>query len=120
MRVFQFMAKSICVFVLFINSGFAHNSLVANFPEDGAVLNIGPEELTLRFSDSTYLETIEIYSEEGVLIDIGFEPSKQASNYFSVPLPELVAGEYQVDWLVIGDDTHEIKGEFTFIVNYSD
>lgn len=120
MKVFRFFTKSILVFLLLINSAFAHNTLTESFPVDKAVLSSVPEVLTLSFSDSTYLEKVEIYSEEGDLVEIGFESSKQAAIQFSVPLPALTNGSYRVNWLVIGDDTHEIKGDFTFTVRISD
>jgi methionine-rich copper-binding protein CopC len=31
-------------------------------------------------------------------------------------MPKLESGDYRIKWLVIGDDTHEIRGEFTFTV----
>jgi|SRR6056300_283924 methionine-rich copper-binding protein CopC len=120
MRAIRFIAKSFLVFLLLINGAYAHNALKESFPADKGVLSSGPEVLTLSFSDPTYLEKVEIQFEDGVLVDIGFEPSKQASSQFSVPLPMLSNGEYRVNWLVIGDDTHEIKGEFTFTVRISD
>ena len=120
MRNLRLITNSFLVFVLLINSAYAHNALKESYPADKAVLSSSPEILTLSFSDPTYLEKVEIQSEDGVLVDIGFEPSKQASSQFSVPLPKLSNGEYRVNWLVVGDDTHEIKGEFSFVVKISD
>jgi len=97
------------------NIAVAHNSLTESNPADGAVLANSPESIELNFSDATYLESLELLTGDTVVV-LEFASSITASTYFNVPLPLLQSGEYQVRWLVIGYDTHEIRGEFAFTV----
>jgi copper transport protein len=96
----------------------AHNSVNSTTPSDGAVLNEAPSEITLRFANSTYLTTVMVNNAQGENVLADFSAPIEAATSFKVVLPAgLVAGVYIVQWMVVGDDTHEIKGEFTYTVN---
>lgn len=102
--------------VLVSNVAVAHNSLTDSRPADTAILNESPESVELTFSDTTYLESVVLVDAKGDEHSLAFDSSISASRQFTVPVPLLENGDYLLKWLVIGDDTHEIRGEFTFTV----
>lgn len=100
-----------------INSALAHNTLTRSAPADQAILTEAPDTIQLSFSDATYLEKVELTTSDGKNIALEFELIQTAARQFSIPVPALGNGKYRVAWLVVGDDTHEIKGEFSFEVD---
>ena len=103
-------------YLLVSNTALAHNTLTSSTPSDKAVLTESPGVIELTFSDATYLEKVELVKDDGEASALAFEKSPAASRQFRVTLPPLANGDYRVSWLVIGDDTHEISGEFTFSI----
>lgn len=101
---------------LISNVAVAHNSLTDSRPADTAILNESPESVELTFSDATYLESVVLVNTNGDEQALEFDSTITASRQFTVPMPKLESGDYRIKWLVIGDDTHEIRGEFTFTV----
>ncbi|MFT5321789.1 MAG: methionine-rich copper-binding protein CopC [Pseudohongiellaceae bacterium] len=95
---------------------FAHNTVTKTTPAEGEVLMHSPEALVLNFSDDTYLVTMELKTEENLEVPLNVVRSVESSRHFSVPVPQLSAGKYTVNWLVEGDDTHQISGSYTFSV----
>lgn len=104
-------------YLVAIHSALAHNTLTASVPSDQAVLTESPDSIELTFSDATYLEQVELTTNDGNNIPLDIDLSPAAGRQFSIPVPALGNGEYRVAWLVVGDDTHEIKGEFSFTVD---
>lgn len=98
----------------------AHNTLTRMSPEDGAVLEVAPTQISLNFSDSTWLMAVEVRNARGENILADFVPFPESASTFTIALPSVLeAGVYIVNWLVVGDDTHEIKGEFSFTIQAS-
>lgn len=121
MKILLCITRSVLVSLFLCHSALAHNTLKESNPANQAVLAKPPEKLVLAFSDPTYLEGVKITSMlDGKEMEVELESSTQAARQFSVPMPALTSGEYRVNWLVIGDDTHEIRGEFRFTVIASD
>ena len=94
----------------------AHNSLESSMPAAGQSLPVSPETIELMFTDATYLESVELSLVGGNQVPLSIDKAVAAARHFSVAVPTLEKGEYEVNWVVIGDDTHEISGEFVFAV----
>lgn len=95
----------------------AHDSLISSDPEDGATLEVAPEQITLTYS-AEVLEVspvVQISGEEGeepVELDVVIDgPTVTAE--ITDPLP---AGSHTVQWRVVSSDGHPIEGSFTFTV----
>ena len=94
----------------------AHTPLKASIPEDGAVISIGdlPAELELRFGGTLRLVTVMLSrhdGERGALVT-----SRTPAVTHEVPLPELVPGEYTVQWRGVAADGHVMSGTLRFTV----
>ncbi len=96
----------------------AHAELLSASPAPGAQLAESPAEIRLTFSEPV-ATTSAI-----VLLAEGFQPVEGLVGQFSadrpqeifVPLPELAAGVYTVQWTAASGDGHEISGTYSFSV----
>ncbi len=118
-KSYKLPGLSVLILVALLSTNvLAHNSLKITEPADGSVMHEAPQTVSLSFSDSTYLMALEVKNEHGLNVLSDFTPGSQAARSFSTALPEnLDTGVYTVIWMVVGDDTHEIKGEFSFTLN---
>jgi len=95
---------------------FAHVHLAASLPEDGAKVSSSPKQLALRFTDEVRLVKLNVTGPQGNKVPMNFKASAQQDQIFSLTLPKMSAGQYTVNWMVIGGDSHKVKGEFSFMV----
>ncbi|SDN47638.1 copper resistance protein CopC [Bacillus sp. OK048] len=93
----------------------AHTSLSSSNPAEGQVVTEALEQITL-----TYATTIEELSTMNLLKDgnkLSFEEikidNKQMIGTISKPLEN---GSYTIQWNILGEDGHPIKGEINFVV----
>ncbi|WP_218940493.1 copper resistance CopC/CopD family protein, partial [Streptomyces sp. Ru87] len=98
----------------------AHAALTASTPEDGAVTDSAPEQVTLTFSEGVSLadDSIRVFDPEGRRVDAG-EPKALgggAARYGVELRPGLPDGTFTVAWQVVSTDSHPISGAFTFAV----
>lgn len=100
--------------LLWINSAAAHTHLSTSQPGNGANLSESPKEISLNFTGPVRPLKIQLSNEFGKNFELGFKRSKQASKAFSWAVEELDAGNYQIDWAVIGEDGHKMTGKVDF------
>lgn len=93
----------------------AHTALAESTPADGAMLMQAPENLHLTFTEEVRLMKIEVTLGEQQ-IELDFKPSSETGKQFEVNLPALQHGNYQVQWTVMGADSHVVEGKLGFMV----
>jgi len=103
--------------LLLSTSIFAHTGIKSTSPKNKAVLTQAPTELTLTFKGAARLMKVGLLDTDQEAIKLEFKPSAKAAKSFSVPLPELSVGKYQVNWVMMGKDGHKMKGKFVFTVD---
>lgn len=96
----------------------AHADLVVSNPSASAVLEQGPKEISLRFTEpvTPVDRSVEVFNQQGQLIQIGdaiIDPS-DATAVVVQDLPELPLGQYVVAWRVLSADGHVAQGAFSF------
>jgi methionine-rich copper-binding protein CopC len=105
-------------FVLFPAAGAqAHDELLSHTPEDGAVVETMPEELTLTFNNVPVAlgSVVQINDASGTNWADG--EVQIVDTEVSQPIKaDAPAGEYSVVWRVVSSDAHPIEGNFTFTV----
>lgn len=105
-------------FVLFPAAGAqAHDELLSQTPEDGAVVETMPEELTLNFSNVPVAlgSVVRIQDSSGTNWADG--EVQIVDTEVSQPIKaDAPAGEYSVVWRVVSSDAHPIEGNFSFTV----
>ena len=74
------------------------------------------KSLDMGFDDPVVLTSLKLTS-DGKDIPIGFKRSGDVAKSFSVPLPALQPGKYEVKWGIISEeDGHPKTGSFAFTV----
>ncbi|WP_328658255.1 copper resistance CopC/CopD family protein [Streptomyces sp. NBC_00334] len=98
----------------------AHAALGSSVPEDGAVLQRAPGDVTLAFSESVGLrdDSFRVLDPGGHRVRTGATGHADGrSDTARVALPgELGEGTYTVAWRVVSADSHPVSGAFTFSV----
>lgn len=105
--------------VLVSNLSVAHTPLKSSSPSDGAVIAHSPQQITLTFREPVILAKAELTTNGNSTVDTGFKAGVEKLASYSITLPELTNGQYQLNWVAIGADTHKIEGKLTFSVNAS-
>jgi len=115
---YKVQLRVIIIFFLFlmgISNAFAHTVLTESVPENGSSLAQSPAAVLLGFNEDVRLLKFVVKANE-VEIPTGFTPSSEAASQFSVKLPELQDGHYNITWTVLGADSHQVSGEMAFMV----
>ena len=117
------MKKNSLIYTFFITliltpNLYAHTGLESSIPIDNAMLMESPKVIELNFNEDVHLTKFEVTSKmSGNLVEVDFTPSVTASSNFSLPVPALAVGSYQVIWALLGGDGHQIEGFFGFMVH---
>ncbi|MFJ6611415.1 copper resistance CopC/CopD family protein [Streptomyces sp. NPDC091289] len=100
----------------------AHAALTGSDPQDGAVVDTAPKEVTLSFSEAIAVgdDSIRVLDPSGKRADTDAEPrdlSEGGTVRYGVALHSgLPDGTYTVAWQAISADSHPISGAFTFSI----
>lgn len=93
----------------------AHTSLSSSNPSEGQVVTENLEQIILTFGTSIEeLSTMDLVKDgnkiplEGIKVE-----NKQLSGTIAKPLEN---GPYIIQWTIVGEDGHPIKGEINFVV----
>ena len=95
----------------------AHVKQSSSVPADNAMLMQTPATLSISFSGPVKLTKVELLQNATTAVAFGFAPSLEAATQYSWPLPPLAAGNYQVNWVGLGNDGHKMKGDFSFMLH---
>lgn len=93
----------------------AHTGLSSSNPSEGQVVTENLEQIVLTFATSIeVLSTMDLVKDGNVipLEDIKVE-NKQLMGTIAKPLEN---GSYIIQWKIVGEDGHPIKGEINFVV----
>src|ERR1700722_4085979 len=102
--------------LMFCGPAFGHAKLLATVPSSDAQLQAAPKTLSLSFNEKVHLAVLTLSL--GVKdVPLTLDRAAPAASQFSVALPQLPAGTYQVQWSALSaDDGHVTKGTFSFTV----
>jgi copper transport protein len=95
----------------------AHAELISTEPASGERLDVTPERVVLRFTESVDVadDAVEVLTAGGDRVDAGDpgHPGGDGSTV-AVDLPDLEDDTYVVSWRVLSSDSHPVSGAFTF------
>jgi copper transport protein len=94
---------------------FAHASLAASEPRDGAVLTSAPKRIELRFNEKVTAGAVHLIDAGGKLRDDAAVDARDETIAVTVP-PGLPQGTSIVSYRVISADGHPVAGSVTFSV----
>ena len=92
----------------------AHSRAEKTLPEDGAVLSVAPEVISISFDRPMRITALRLTSATGDAFELeGPDASTPLTELRAVspPLPE---GRYVVEWRGLSADGHPVKGRFSF------
>jgi copper transport protein len=100
---------------LVASAAFAHSELTASTPADKALVETAPQELELHFSEPVRLTALTLTRAGDARRDLKPLPAQSLKD-FSVASPDLLKGQYTVNWRALSGDAHVMTGEFAFSV----
>jgi len=106
---------------LLATSADAHPKLNSASPAADVSSKVSPTEIKLNFSEDVIAKFsgVEIKDESGQAIPTGVpvtDPKDRKQLVVPLRAP-LTAGHYTVTWHAVSEDTHRVKGEYSFGVD---
>ena len=118
----QISVAAVAVFAasLFVCAAYAHPQLQSADPAAGAAVTTSPKQIRITFNENVIpqLSGVEVKDQTGKVIPTGKSATDPANKkLLIVPVKEqLPAGDYKVEWHAVSDDTHRVKGNYSFSV----
>lgn len=100
-------------------SAFAHVGLGSSMPANGAMLSQAPTTLEMTFTAPVRLVKLTMQDEKQQSVPLTLPSSATSQAAFSFALPALNAANYTVNWMIMGDDGHKMKGNMSFMLHDS-
>ena len=105
---------------LFVGAAYAHPQLQSADPAAGAAVTTSPKQIRIAFNENVIpkMSGVEVKDQTGKVIATGKAATDPANKkLLVVPISEqLSPGDYKVEWHAVSDDTHRVKGSFSFSV----
>jgi methionine-rich copper-binding protein CopC len=105
---------------LFGGAAYAHPQLQSADPAAGAATTTSPKQIRITFNENVIpkMSGVEVKDQTGKVIATGKAATDPANKkLLVVPVNEqLPPGDYKVEWHAVSDDTHRVKGSFSFSV----
>ena len=103
-----------------VGVAWAHASLVRSDPPKDARLDRPPTLLRLEFSEAVVPRTsrVELVAPDSQRIGVALRGDTADSKVLLAEVPPLpVAGQYRVEWRLVGSDGHAVTGQYQFTVD---
>ena len=99
----------------------AHPELQSAEPAIGAAMVASPKQIRIMFNESIIpqFSGVELKDQSGKTAATGKATTDLANKkMLVVPIVEqLLPGDYKVEWHAVSDDTHRVKGSYSFSVS---
>ena len=118
MRWLLSLIAALLLVVLPASGAAGHAGLVSSNPEDGAVLDVAPEEVVLTFSEELLSDLVEVSvldADDNPVVVTEVPQTPPPGTDVKVPWPtDVPPGEYSVAFRVVSADGHPVTGRITF------
>ena len=106
------------LFILIPTLCYSHSQLIEIIPENNVVYTKSPTEIKLKFrSDVKLVRAVLInISNKDKKIKLDLTSFKNRSREFTIPIPSISFGKYNISWRALSPDGHIIKGRSQFEV----
>lgn len=102
------------------SAALAHPELLSAEPAAGAAATASPKQIRITFTEAVIpqFSGAEVKDQAGKAIATGNATVDPANRkQLVVPVNEpLPPGDYKVEWHAVSDDTHRVKGSYSFSV----
>ena len=119
-KMISIAAVAVFAASLFSGAAYAHPLLQSAEPAVGAAVTTSPKQIRITFNENVIpqMSGVEVKDQTGKTIATGKAATDPANKkLLVVPVTEqLPPGDYNVEWHAVSDDTHRVKGNFSFSV----
>ena len=117
--MFSIAALAVIAAGLFAAVAYAHPEFQSADPAPGAATT-SPRQIRITFNENliSKMSGLEVKDQTGKIIPTGKAATDPANKkLLVVPVNEqLPPGDYKVEWHAVSDDTHRVKGSYSFSV----
>ena len=118
-KMFSIAALAMIAAGLFAAVAYAHPEFQSGDPAPGAATT-SPRQIRITFNENliSKMSGLEVKDQTGKIIPTGKAATDPANKkLLVVPVNEqLPPGDYKVEWHAVSDDTHRVKGSYSFSV----
>ena len=118
MRWLVSIVAAVLLVVMPVSGAAGHAGLAFSNPEDGATLDVAPEEVVLTFTEELLTDLVEISvldAQDNPVVVTEVPQTPPPGTDVKVPWPaDLPPGEYSVAFRVVSADGHPVTGRVTF------
>lgn len=111
LRLTQLLVLALC---LTAAPAAAHSVLESSVPADGAVVREA-KSVSLTFAAPVRLVALRLVV-DGADVALEVDRTAAPATTYTIPLPELGEGRYQIKWTAIAQDGHDVDGSFSFAI----
>ena len=119
-KTISMAALAVIAASLFGGAAYAHPEFQSADPAPGAATTTSPTQIRIMFNENVIpkMSGVEVKDQTGKIITTGKAATDPANKkVLVVPIEEqLPPGDYKVEWHAVSDDTHRVKGSFSFSV----
>jgi methionine-rich copper-binding protein CopC len=116
----SFAAVTLIAATLSAGVAYAHPELQWAEPATDAAAAASPKQIRIMFNESVLVQFcgVELKDKTGKVVATGKATTDPTNKkLLVVPVKEQLApGDYKVEWHAVSDDTHRVKGSYSFSV----
>ena len=101
---------------IWATSAMAHSPLDSTTPANEAVVIVMPSEVLMDFKGDIRLTRVAITHADTHSMEMDLGEQTAFTQEFALPMHDMGAGEYFVEWRGLGADGHALNGTFSFTV----
>ena len=101
---------------IWATSAMAHSPLDSTTPANEAVVIVMPSEVLMDFKGDIRLTRVAITHADTHSMEKDLGEQTAFTQEFALPMHDMGAGEYVVEWRGLGADGHALNGTFSFTV----
>ncbi|MDC0136637.1 copper resistance protein CopC [Sulfitobacter sp.] len=101
---------------IWATGAMAHSPLDGTTPTNEAIVTEMPTEVLMDFKGNIRLTRVSITHTNKHSMDMDLGEQTAFMQEFALPMHDMGAGVYVVEWRGLGDDGHALNGTFNFTV----
>ena len=101
---------------IWATGAIAHSPLDGTTPTNEAIVTEMPTEVLMDFKGNIRLTRVSITHANKHSMDMDLGEQTAFTQEFALPMHDMGAGVYVVEWRGLGDDGHALNGTFSFTV----
>lgn len=102
---------------IWATGAMAHSPLDGTTPVNESIVAEVPTEVLLDFKGDIRLTRVDMTHAGKHSLEMDLGDQTAFTQEFAVPLEDMGAGEYVIEWRGLGADGHALNGTFSFIVD---